>query len=278
MAPKSKQADRNASKRAAKKSVEDEPEVKVKGDFVGMLKIYAMESVLATIAPKLPSILKEEPGAAKAEKPQEAPTKAPEGGDEQPTDEQPAEAKTDEPPTEAKPQGPEAAADVFERLSARLLPLNGLGLWHSATGAKEAFLQSKALKFDGGPKPKKKGNSGLERIMTNGRDNALQYFHFLFALMLLRSFLFRSFFAFLPWTFFYQTVSVILPLQTLEKLPQVPIDKCPVKFRVAGTMGLHALVWFFFVYEVLFRTYIFEKILIVGLVAAHGYLVAPSES
>lgn len=277
MAPKSKQAERNASKRAAKKTVEEEPEVQVRGDLVGMLKTCAMESVLATIAPKLPSILKEEPGAASAAK-VEAPTKAPEGVNEQTEDEQPAEAQTEERPTDAKAEDSEMAADIFERLCARLLPLNGLGLWHSASGAEEAFLKTKALKFDGGPKPKKKGNPGLERIMTNGRDNALQYFHFLFALMLLRSFLFRSWFAFLPWMFFYQTVSVMLPIQTLEKLPQVPIDKCPVKFRVAGTVGLHALMWFFFVYEVLFRTYIFEKILIVGLFAAHGYLVAPAEA
>jgi len=262
MAPKSKQAERNAGKRAAKKVVEEEPEVKEKGDIVGMLKALALESVLATIAPKLPAILKEEPGAAKPASPEKAPEGEAEG-----------EAKTDEQPDE----GPETAADVFERLSHRLLPLNGLGLWHSAAGAKEAFLKTKALKFDGGPKSKKKGNPAVERILANGRANLLQYFHFLFALMLLRAFLFRSWFAFLPWTFFYQTVSVMLPLTSLEKLPQVPLDKCPVKFRVAGTIGLHALVWFFFLYEALFRTYIFEKIAIVGLIAAHGYLVDPGE-
>lgn len=276
MAPKSKQAERNASKRAAKKTVEDEPEAAVnKGDIVGMLKTFALESVLATTAPKLPAILKEEPGAAKTEKPEQAPEKAPEGegGD----GEGEGEAKADEQPAESKPEGPETAADVFERLAHRLLPLNGLGLWHSAAGAKEAFLKTKALKFDGGPKAKKKGSPAMERIVANGRENMLQYFHILFALMLLRSFLFRSWFAFLPWMFFYQTVSVMLPLTNLEKLPQVPLEKCPVKFRVAGTIGLHALVWFFFLYEVLFRTYIFEKILLVGLFAAHGYLVAPVE-
>jgi len=276
MAPKSKQAERNASKRAAKKTVDDEPEVQEKGDFVAFLKSHALESVLATIAPKLPVILKEQPGAAKAAKPEQAPEKAPEGEG----GEGEGEAKTDEAPADSTPEGPETSADVFERLNHRLgglLPLNGLGLWHSPAGAKEAFLKTKALKFDGGPKAKKKGNPAVERMLANGRENFLQYFHFLFALMLLRSFLFRSFFAFLPWMFFYQTASVMLPLTNLEKLPQVPIEKCPVKFRVAGAIGLHALVWFFFLYEVVIRTYIFEKILIVGLFAAHGYLVAPVE-
>lgn len=273
MAPKSKQAERNAGKRAAKKTVDEEPEVKEKGDMVGMLKTLALESVLATIAPKLPVILKEEPGAAKTVKPEQAAETAPEGEG----GEGEGEAKTDEQPADSTPEGPETAADVFERLSHRLLPLNGLGLWHSAAGAKEAFLKTKALKFDGGPKAKKKGNPAVERLLQNGRENMLQYFHFLFALMLLRSFLFRSWFAFLPWMFFYQTASVMLPLTNLQKLPQVPLEKCPVKFRVAGTIGLHALVWFFFLYEVAFRTYIFEKILIVALIAAHGYLVAPVE-
>lgn len=272
MAPKSKQAERNAGKRAAKKAVDDEPEVEVKGDVLAMLKTYVLESVLATTAPKLPAILKDDLGSAKA--PEKAPKAAPEGEGE---GEGEGEAKADEPAAEA---GPETAADVFGHLKHRLgglLPFNGLGLWHTPDGAKEAFLRTKALKFDGGPKSKKKGNPAVERILANGRENMLQYFHFLFALMLLRAFLFRSWFAFLPWMFFYQTVSVMLPLTNLAKLPQVPLEKCPVKFRIAGTVGLHALVWFFFLYEVVIKTYFLEKILIVGLFAAHGFLVAPVE-
>lgn len=274
MAPKSKQADRNASKRALKKGgMEEEPEVKEKGDVVGMLKTVASESVLATIAPKLPAILKEEQGAAKPAEPVTAPVTATEGEG----GEAEGEATTDEQPADSTAEGPETAADLHRRLSGRLLPLNGLGLYHSADGAKEAFLKTKSLKFDGGPKSKKKGNPAMERILDNGRANMLQYFHILFVLMTLRAFLFRSFFAFLPWMFLYQTASVMLPLTNLEKLPQVPLEKCPVKFRVAATMGIHGLVWLFFLYEFLLRTYIFEKIFIVGLFAAHAYLVEPAQ-
>lgn len=276
MAPKSKQAERNAGKRAAKKVVEDEPEAPVKGDILGMVKRFALESVLVTMAPKLPAMLKEGPtnGSTKAEA--QAPEKVPEGEGE---GESEGETKVvpDEQPVEAQPEGPETSVDLFERLRIRLTPLNGLGLWHSTVGAKEAFLKTKALKFDGGPKAKKRGSPAVERIVANGSENMLQYLHFLFALMMLRSFVFRSYFAFLPWLFFYQCVSVMLPLTKLEKLPQVPLDKCPVKFRLAGTIGLNALVWFFFLYEVAFRTYIFEKILVVCLFAAHAYVVAPVE-
>jgi len=98
MAPKSKQAERNAGKRAAKKAVDDEPEVEVKGDVLAMLKTYVLESVLATTAPKLPAILKDDLGSAKA--PEKAPEAAPEGEGE---GEGEGEAKADEPAAEAGP-------------------------------------------------------------------------------------------------------------------------------------------------------------------------------
>merc|ERR1719183_1638123 len=59
----------------------------------------------------------------------------------------------------------------------------------------------------------------------------------------------------------------------MENFPQVP----PVesKFRVAATMGLHVLVWFFFLYELLYKSYILEKIPLIALIAAHAYVVVP---
>merc|ERR1719183_3519213 len=59
----------------------------------------------------------------------------------------------------------------------------------------------------------------------------------------------------------------------MENFPQVP----PVesKFRVAATMGLHVLVWLFFLYEILYKSYILEKIPLIALIVAHAYVVVP---
>merc|ERR1712032_1368957 len=52
----------------------------------------------------------------------------------------------------------------------------------------------------------------IDRLVANLRTNLLQYLHVVWVLMVVRSLLFRSLFACLPWLFVYQTLSVILPL------------------------------------------------------------------
>merc|ERR1711862_344493 len=112
-----------------------------------------------------------------------------------------------------------------------------------------------------------RGNPALDRMKTNLCVNMRQYLHMLLALMMLRAFLFRSFFACLPWLFGYQLLSLALPLENMAKLPQVPLEKVRPKFRVSGALGLHALVWLFFLYEALWKMHFIEKFLVIGLFA-----------
>merc|ERR1711971_372620 len=90
--------------------------------------------------------------------------------------------------------------------------------------------------------------------------------------------LFRSFFACLPWLFFYQLASVYIPLETMEKLPQVPLSKIPLKFRAAGTLAIHALLWLFVVYEAVWKCNFFVEALIFGLIIFHAHSVSPGSS
>merc|ERR1719498_1436974 len=151
----------------------------------------------------------------------------------------------------------------------------------------------KGLEIDFGPKAKRKGTPGTDRIVANISSYAIQYLHVLLGLMILRSFLFRSFFACLPWLVAYQFLSMTLPLGPLseiadslpsfiptEKIPfeKVPLEKVPVELRVVATVGFHGLVHFFFLYELLWKTYFIEKLLVAGLVAYHAYAVRPVEA
>merc|ERR1712183_622651 len=72
--------------------------------------------------------------------------------------------------------------------------------------------------------------------------------------------------------FVWQMVSLLVTLTSIEKLPQVPLEKVPTKFRVVGTMALHVLVWFFFIYEFVFRARFLEWFFYGGLLVAHAYV------
>merc|ERR1712086_292117 len=77
---------------------------------------------------------------------------------------------------------------------------------------------------------KKRGSPGMERILTNMHINMAQYLHILLAMMMLRAFLFRSFFACLPWLVGYQCLPLKLPLENMDVMgQQVPLEKCPLK-------------------------------------------------
>merc|ERR1719453_2100621 len=141
----------------------------------------------------------------------------------------------------------------------------------------------KGLEFDGGPRAKKRGSPAMDRIFKNIESFLPQYIHLLLALMMLRAFLFRSWFACLPWLVGYQYLSLWVPLEgPFQPMPQVPdvgehLEKCPIKFRVAASVGIHVLVWLFFLYEALWKMWFFEKFLVLGLIAYHAYAVRPSD-
>merc|ERR1719401_2680202 len=103
-----------------------------------------------------------------------------------------------------------------------------------------------------------------------------QYIHVLLALMTLRAFVFRSYFACLPWLLLYQFISVKLPLDKLPEVPALPLDKVDVKFRLAVTVVLNALVWLFFVYEAVWRVWWPEKFLWLTPICVHAYIVNPT--
>jgi hypothetical protein len=171
----------------------------------------------------------------------------------------------------------DAAKDLFSTISVQLNLFNPLGFAEpgDAESSKSAWLEIKEQELDFGPRAKKRGTPAADRILENVHNNMPQYIHVLLALMCLRAFLFRSWFACLPWLLFYQFASVFVPLTGIPQLPQVPIDQCPVKFRAAGTMAIHALVWFFFALEFVWRMWFFEKFLVLGIVAYHAYAVRP---
>jgi hypothetical protein len=260
-----KQADRAAKKEPKVEAAAAAPT----GSLVEVAKAVLLSSCLAEVAPKVPAIIEEvkawkENGfvvpAAPAAKPAEE-------KEEDETNDAPAAATTPA----------ESTASLFESLGARLTAFNGLGLCLSSDAAKEAFLNIKGQELDFGPRAKRNGSPGLDRINTNLQANLPQYVYVLFALMLIRAFLFRSFFACLPWLFGYQFLSLLLPLTNLEKLPQVPLEKVPVSVRVLVSLLIHGLVWFFFLYEAVWKTYFFEKIPLVGIIMYHSYAVRPTE-
>jgi len=130
------------------------------------------------------------------------------------------------------------------------------------------------LEVDLGPVKRKKGNAAMERIEVNVERNLSQYISIALSLMCLNALVFRSWFACLPWLVGYQMLSLNLPMDLIrENFPQVPAVE--LKFRVASTMAIHALVWVFFLNEVLFKTYFLAKIPLIGLFIAHAYVVVP---
>jgi hypothetical protein len=279
MAPSSKQAKR-AEQKTSKKKEDDEPAAGALGDvsFLPRVKTLFLQSFIAQTLPMMQDLLQD-----KLPEKEENGNKDEKENEENENAETNGEGKEDEAKVETngnhKNEG-DTPAKMFNSIRARLAWYNALGLAEPASGedALKAWVEMKGLELDFGPRAKRKGNPGLERIQVNVINQFPQYLHLLLALMMLRALLFRSWFACLPWLVGYQFLSVFVPLEGLAQLPQVPWEKCPPKFRVAGTVGLHALVWLFFVYEALWCTYFFEKIPLAGLFAYHAYAVRPQGS
>jgi len=269
-----KQADRSAAKKAAKSPVDDsEPLGGAPSDLLERAKALLLGSCAATVLPELKDLLENGATNGHAKKPKA------EEESEKPKEEEESEKPKEEEEEESEKPKPAtgSASELFTSISDDLSLFNVLGLAEprGVEASKQGWLDLKELELDWGPRSKKNGVTGA-RIMTNLTNNMPQYFHVLLVQMVLRAFLFRSFFACLPWLLFYQVVSLYVPLDGIPQLPQVPIDQCPVKFRVLGTMAIHSLVWFFFLYELVYCTYFIEKPFVLGFVLYHAYAVRPS--
>jgi len=257
--------------------------------LVDVAKALGMGSVIAQIALKVPDYAKDGIASMKGEKKAEAKkdqkpkaseeTKEGAEGDEKTTDEAEKENVKDSNGDGEFIVENDASA-TFKKVADRFHWSSPLGLSKSSEDAingwksmKEAFSE----RLDFGPKNKKKGPQAQARIICNLCTHAVEYVSILLALMMLRAFLFRSYFACLPWLALYQFLSVFVPLAGLEKLPQVPVEKVPPQLRIAATTVLNALLLLFFVYELVWKTYFFEKIPLIGLVVYHAYAIRPVE-
>lgn len=263
----SKQAQRNQQKRAAKcdaKAAEEAANAgpvrtssASSGDLWQTALSLARGSCIVEYAPKLVDFLKEN-GEAKPSKESKEPAEGDEGEKEEPV----AEA---------------TASSTFALLVSRMAWMNSLGLAEpkNAEDAVGKWQQMRKLEVDGGPRKSKRGSPSFDRIVVNFSQFLPQYFHALLVLAMLHAFLFRSYFACLPWLVLWQTVSLLIPLETMEKVPQVPLSQCPVKFRVAATLALNGLMLLFFAWELLWRMNFFVKFLVVGLLTLHAHSVKP---
>jgi len=255
-----KQADRLAKKAKAKEEAEvDTGPTKEAGSFADLFKVLFLGSAVMKVAPQLQSIVTDDTKA-----------KAPEKSEEK------VEGETDD-SSKAAEEPLTYADQVFAFLGKRLVWHNCLGLAipSSAEESLAAWVALKEQEVDYGPRAKRNASPGLDRIKVNLYNNMPQYLHILLALMMVRALLFRSWFACLPWLVGYQYLSLWVPLDGIPQLPQVPVEKCPLKFRVAASVGIHVLVWLFFVIEVLYRMWFFEKGLVAGLLVYHAYAVRP---
>lgn len=281
MAP-SKQANRNAKK----ETKEEEPETSESaGSLMDAAKAVALSSCIVQVAPKLQTIamdckdivlkMVEEAKAAKGEagKDVKAEKKEEAKKEDATEDKENKENETEETKEEDGDLKDAGTAKVFSVLQKRLVWHNMLGLAASGEESKESWTTLIGLERDWGPK--NKGRKVQDRIMANLQNNLSMYLHILLALMVLRAFFVRSFFACLPWLCVYQFVSLVVPLDRLEKLPQVPLEKVPIEARVLFTVFFHALVWLFFLYEAVWKSYFFEKIPFLGFFIYHAYAVRP---
>lgn len=295
MPPRSKQAEKNAERRAAKKGSRESnepdaaPAEEPSGSFVERAQALVLGSVIVESAPLVPNLVKDGIAIIKGEKTPSQPVSAPnEGEDKQDSQEPDEQAKTDEQKTNepmanglgTEQEEPQGVHSVFKKLCSRLHWSNPLGLASPKSGedSVKAWLALKNLEIDFGPRAKRKGNPSMERIVTNVYNNLPQYLHVLLALMVLRAFLLRSYFACLPWLVGYQVLSVFLPLDKIESLPQIPLAKIPTEIRVVLTICLNGLLQFFFAYELVWKTWFFEKPVLVGLIAFHAYAARPTEA
>ncbi|CAJ1348577.1 unnamed protein product, partial [Effrenium voratum] len=172
---------------------------------------------------------------------------------------------------------PQAEGGVFETLQQRLAWQNCLGL-AEPMGPEEAMQKWMAwirLEIDFGPRKSKRGSPSYDRIMTNLADHLPQYLHILLALAMLHAFLWRSFFACLPWLVLWQMVSLLVPLDTIPEVPQVPLSQCPVKYRVAASVAINGLMLLFFAWELAWQMNFLFKLLVLGLLTLHAHSVKP---
>jgi len=289
-----KQADRNA-KKAAKRTDNDEPAgANSGGDLKERISVLVMNSCIVETLPQLKDLLQPADKVANG-KTEEKENRNGNGKAEEKEDT--AEQKDeDQKESNGEVKNGDAAAEVFATLGSRLTWINLLGLGDPVDGdaAMKAWLEFKSLEVDWGPRAKSKGTPAMDRIASNVPVNLPQYLHILLALMVLRAFLFRSWFACLPWLVVYQVLSLLIPTSKVEKLPEIPyvsgliptdkveeklskipLDEIPLKFRAAGTLAIHTLMWLFFLREVVWMSWFFEKFLLVGLFAFHAYAVRP---
>jgi hypothetical protein len=154
--------------------------------------------------------------------------------------------------------------ETFDTIKNELTPFNMLGL-APPEDAKESWkaFGGRATKF--APVDNKKKGAAKARIMTNLDANMFQYVNILLFLMCLRALLFRSWFSFLPLLVVSQFLSLQLPAQKVQST-----------VRSVISLGVHMFVWFFFVYEAVFRTNIVEKLFLAGLFLGHAYLTSPT--
>jgi hypothetical protein len=235
--------------------------------MLAAVKELALGSALMEVLPLVPVLLKET-GAApakKEEKKEEASDENKEETDGAATNGE-AEKKSEEKPKDA--------ASIFESLKSRLAVPNSLGLDESPDVAWALFTR---LEVDWGPRARKGKSLAAERIMLNLERNLSQYISIAMLLMVVNALVFRSYFACLPWLVFYQLLALHLPMDVVrEAIPQVP--EVPLKFRVAATMAIHALVWAFFLLELLYQTYFLAKFPLVGLFVLHALFFRPEDN
>eukprot|EP00929_Paragymnodinium_shiwhaense_P047332 TRINITY_DN23_c4_g1_i1.p1 TRINITY_DN23_c4_g1~~TRINITY_DN23_c4_g1_i1.p1 ORF type:complete len:278 (+),score=119.09 TRINITY_DN23_c4_g1_i1:92-925(+) len=274
----SKQAERNAQKRAAKKATQEEETAAptsasgppTPGMLVEQLSTLFKGACIVKMAPKLVELLKQQGDAPKAEEPKKEEKEEKKEEEEEDKKDENAQESTEDKPAAA--QDYETAEGLWAVCNERLQWYNTLGLAAPASpqDAQDKWFVLKGLEVDFGPKKARRGNPALDRMMKNVYDFLPQYLHILLVLMCLRSLLFRSWFACLPWLVGYQAASLLVPL---DKTKDVPL-----KFRVAATAGIHALVWLFLVYELLVKITWFELIMLVpGIFAFHTYAAKPLE-
>jgi len=209
------------------------------GSIIAAIKLIVMNSFLVQLSAVVPELVKELKAATSK--------------------------KADEKKEEATKSSGEP---LMENLS--IYNVLGLGVPASKEETVESWKALKTLKVDL-PQSKKAG-AVQERIFTNFERNMPQYLHVALGLMCVRSFLFRSWFACLPWLVGYQMLVLSFDL-IKAKFPQVPpVDSV---FRVAAASVFHALVWVFFAYEATLMTHFMEKVLLAGLFVGHAYVMAP---
>jgi len=183
---------------------------------------------------------------------------------------------------EKKEEIEEKSKTIFAELGERFFWHNPLGLGQPATPeeSKAKWLEIKGLEMDMGPRKKKRetGNPSLDRIMMNVCSYLPQYLLAVLVFATLHAFLFRSFFACLPWLCFYQMAALLIPLETMPQVPQVPLSECPTKFRVAAAIGLHGLMLLFFAFELVWKMNFLWKFLLIGLVSFHAHSVKPASA